>query len=152
MPHFDGKRDRLRRQMVERGEYNDLRPLVFAGYAKSGLAYAAQVSEEFTVETIEGVMQGQPGDYLAIGINGEMYPIARDVFEASYRRAAGTVPNEVVTTREAKREGQVTTTAGFADMDALVPGLREDGTVDGQHSSPPVRTPPIIGTPVEIVE
>jgi hypothetical protein len=43
-----------------------------------------QIDEAFEVETLEGKMKGQPGDWLMIGINGEMYPCAREIFEKTY--------------------------------------------------------------------
>lgn len=38
----------------------------------------------FEVTTMEGVIRGNPGDYLMVGVNGEKYPIAAAVFEKSY--------------------------------------------------------------------
>ena len=149
MPHYDGKRDKQRRKLVERGEYRELE-LDFHGYAKTGLAYAAQVPQEFTVETIEGVMAGQAGDYLAIGVNGEMYPIARDVFETSYRRVSGGPIEGAVISRNQAR-GEVTRVSdiegGFSPN--LTGGLHDNRTVDGQHGAEPVRTPAMIDTPIE---
>jgi hypothetical protein len=43
-----------------------------------------QMQEPFRVETLEGTLEGKAGDYLMIGIKGEMYPCARDIFDASY--------------------------------------------------------------------
>ena len=43
-----------------------------------------QVHESFEVETPEGVMKGRAGDWLMVGINGEMYPIAKEIFEKTY--------------------------------------------------------------------
>ena len=31
-----------------------------------------------------GIMTGKPGDWLMVGIHGEMYPIDRDIFEKTY--------------------------------------------------------------------
>jgi len=45
---------------------------------------ACQINEPFEVHTLEGVMKGNSGDYLMIGIKGEYYPCAKDIFEASY--------------------------------------------------------------------
>ncbi len=44
-----------------------------------------QIDEPFEVETLEGVMKGKKGDWLMVGIHGEMYPCARDIFEKTYR-------------------------------------------------------------------
>jgi hypothetical protein len=43
-----------------------------------------RIEEAFEVETLEGKMKGQPGDWLVIGVSGEMYPIARDIFKKTY--------------------------------------------------------------------
>ncbi len=43
-----------------------------------------RINEPFEVETLEGLMKGQPGDWLIIGIHGEMYPIAQDIFKKTY--------------------------------------------------------------------
>ncbi len=44
----------------------------------------AQVMEPFQVETMEGLMQGKSGDWLMVGINGEMYPIDDEIFRKTY--------------------------------------------------------------------
>lgn len=43
-----------------------------------------QINEPFVVETLEGALQGKAGDYLMIGIEGEMYPCSREIFEQTY--------------------------------------------------------------------
>ena len=43
-----------------------------------------QMKEAFQVETLEGIMNGKQGDWLMIGINGEMYPIDQDIFNLTY--------------------------------------------------------------------
>ena len=43
-----------------------------------------QINEEFTVETMEGNHLGKPGDYLMVGVRGEMYPCDRSIFEETY--------------------------------------------------------------------
>jgi hypothetical protein len=43
-----------------------------------------QIDEVFEVETLEGVMKGKPGDWLMIGVNGEMYPCAKEIFKKTY--------------------------------------------------------------------
>lgn len=43
-----------------------------------------QINEAFNVETMEGTMEGKPGDYLMIGIKGEMYPCDKKIFEETY--------------------------------------------------------------------
>ena len=43
-----------------------------------------QIKEPFTVETLEGTMKGKKGDWLMVGVNGEMYPCDRSIFENTY--------------------------------------------------------------------
>ena len=43
-----------------------------------------QINEPFRVETLEGPLEGKPGDYLMVGVRGEMYPCAKDIFEETY--------------------------------------------------------------------
>jgi len=45
---------------------------------------ALKMSTKFFVDTPEGRVTGQPGDYLLIGIAGERYPCKVDIFEESY--------------------------------------------------------------------
>ncbi len=43
-----------------------------------------QIKEPFKVETMEGSLEGKAGDYLMIGIKGEIYPCAKEIFEETY--------------------------------------------------------------------
>jgi hypothetical protein len=43
-----------------------------------------QINEPFVVETLEGKMRGKKGDWLMVGMNGEMYPCDSSIFEKSY--------------------------------------------------------------------
>ena len=43
-----------------------------------------QMDEEFEVETMEGVMKGKKGDWLMVGISGEMYPCDNAIFKKTY--------------------------------------------------------------------
>lgn len=48
-----------------------------------------EMKEPFEVETMEGVLQGKAGDFLMIGIKGEMYPCDRDIFFETYDLVSG---------------------------------------------------------------
>lgn len=90
MLHFDGRKDPARRVAAEGAKW----PLSiiaspefisnFRPYRKTPLTYAARMTEPFEVATLEGLHTGRAGDYLAIGVHGEMYPIDAAVFEATY--------------------------------------------------------------------
>lgn len=43
-----------------------------------------QLHEPFQIETMEGLMQGKAGDYLIVGIKGEMYPCDKAIFDETY--------------------------------------------------------------------
>ena len=45
---------------------------------------AARIDEPFEVQTLEGTMTGNAGDYLAIGVRGEMYLVKKEIFEETY--------------------------------------------------------------------
>lgn len=54
-------------------------------YKKKPLEISAiQMKKPFSVETLEGTMSGKAGDYLIRGINGELYPCDKKIFEKSY--------------------------------------------------------------------
>jgi hypothetical protein len=43
-----------------------------------------QIQEPFMVETLEGALKGRKGDYLMVGVRGEMYPCSKEIFEDTY--------------------------------------------------------------------
>lgn len=43
-----------------------------------------QIDEPFEVETMEGTMKGKKGDWLMLGIHGEMYPCDQEIFRKTY--------------------------------------------------------------------
>lgn len=46
--------------------------------------HAKQIDKPFLVSTKEGTMSGKAGDYLMKGIDGELYPCNKDIFERTY--------------------------------------------------------------------
>lgn len=46
--------------------------------------HAVHMTEPFVVETLEGTMQGNAGDWLIEGVNGELYPCKPDIFAKTY--------------------------------------------------------------------
>ena len=43
-------------------------------------------SKSIEVETLEGIMRAELGDWIIKGVNGEFYPIKNDIFEATYEK------------------------------------------------------------------
>lgn len=39
------------------------------------------------IETLEGTMRAEPGDWIIRGVKGEFYPCKPDIFEATYETA-----------------------------------------------------------------
>jgi hypothetical protein len=48
------------------------------------VVFAARLAEPCEIETLEGTMRGNAGDYLIRGVKGEYYPCKPDIFEATY--------------------------------------------------------------------
>lgn len=44
-----------------------------------------QINEPFQMETLEGHMNGKAGDWLMIGVSGEIYVCDNDIFNKSYQ-------------------------------------------------------------------
>ena len=83
---FSGKKNAQMREYVETLPEKPIDPRAepFVAYRKKTITYAARVSVPFNVVTLEGPMAGKPGDYLAVGIHGEMYPIDAEIFALTY--------------------------------------------------------------------
>lgn len=39
-----------------------------------------------SIDTLEGVMRGERGDYIIQGVSGEIYPCKPDIFEKTYEK------------------------------------------------------------------
>ncbi len=44
-----------------------------------------QIHEPFEVETMEGILHAKAGDYLIVGVRGEMYSCDKAIFEETYQ-------------------------------------------------------------------
>lgn len=51
---------------------------------KTALAHAKKMDQPFRVQTEEGLMEGEAGDYLMQGAEGELYICAKEIFEKTY--------------------------------------------------------------------
>lgn len=45
---------------------------------------AFRTDEEFYINTLEGTMKANKGDWIITGVNGEQYPCKPDIFEKTY--------------------------------------------------------------------
>lgn len=44
-------------------------------------------TESFDIKTLEGTMTATKNDYLIKGVDGELYPCKKDIFEKTYEKA-----------------------------------------------------------------
>lgn len=49
----------------------------------------AEFNTFFEVGTLEGVMKGSPGDWIILGVAGEVYPCKPEIFAATYEKGGG---------------------------------------------------------------
>ena len=56
-------------------EKNRKKPVVIEAY---------QTDKEVYIETLEGTMKANVGDYIITGVNGEKYPCKPDIFAKTY--------------------------------------------------------------------
>lgn len=60
-------------------------PEEWEAFRKKPVVIAAkEMKKPFCVSTIEGDMEGKKGDYLIIGVEGEMYPCDQRIFKKTY--------------------------------------------------------------------
>lgn len=45
-----------------------------------------EVADRVLIDTLEGTMEAKAGDWIVRGIKGELYPVKKDIFEATYER------------------------------------------------------------------
>lgn len=71
---------------MKRFKKNEVPDLPFQQAVKKPIPMRCiQIGEAFEVETMEGVLRGKAGDWLMVGIHGEMYPIDREIFKKTYK-------------------------------------------------------------------
>ena len=44
----------------------------------------ATASAAYLIKTLEGTMRADPGDWIILGIKGEVYPVKPEIFAATY--------------------------------------------------------------------
>jgi hypothetical protein len=59
-------------------------PTKIKDFRKKTTIKAVQMDKDFVILTFEGTMKGKAGDWLAKGIRGELFPIAKEIFEETY--------------------------------------------------------------------
>ena len=49
---------------------------------------AYQTDKEMDIETLEGTMHANAGDWIITGVHGEQYPCKPDIFEKTYEKVS----------------------------------------------------------------
>lgn len=62
----------------------EVRPDKFRTYRKTTTTQAVQAPWPFVIHTREGRLYGRKGDWIAIGVRGEIYPISKPIFKETY--------------------------------------------------------------------
>ena len=70
----------VKRQVLEHGKRYRKKPIVI-------LAWKNDVCP-MDISTLEGTMTAELGDYIIVGIAGEVYPCKPDIFEQSYEEVS----------------------------------------------------------------
>lgn len=61
-----------------------LPPMWLVSALVNGIAVAHGDTGGVSISTSEGVMLGNPGDWIIQGVKGELYPCKPDIFDATY--------------------------------------------------------------------
>lgn len=80
---------RLRDEPVKEWNTYTRRPLTEANwntYQKTAPIIAKQMSKPFRVTTKEGPASGKAGDYLCVGVENEMWPVDKSIFEKTMKK------------------------------------------------------------------
>lgn len=73
--------------MIERNIKNKIDESKFKKFRKIPVEIEAyQTNEEVYIETLEGIMKANKGDWIIKGVKGELYPCKHDVFNITYEK------------------------------------------------------------------
>lgn len=73
--------------MAERNIIGKIEESKFEKFMKIPVEIEAyQTDEEVYIETLEGVMKADKGDWIIKGVKGELYPCKPDVFKMTYEK------------------------------------------------------------------
>ena len=73
--------------VIEAMQFNGHNHGLVASWAgTAALVFSDEGERGIGIQTLEGVMQANPGDWIVRGVKGEFYPVKPDIFEATYER------------------------------------------------------------------
>jgi hypothetical protein len=65
-------------------EFREQGAKIEAWLRSAGCEYSIRPDAVLRIHTLEGVMEGRPGDWIICGVQGEFYPCKADIFEQTY--------------------------------------------------------------------
>jgi len=72
---------------VKRGEVSDFGTGKWQLFRKKPIVISAfQTTEQVKIETLEGLMTAEVGDWIIKGIQGEIYPCKNSIFKETYQK------------------------------------------------------------------
>lgn len=75
----------LNKEEIDKFVGKDLKYEIYDAAYQVGVASPVRV---LYIETLEGVMEARPGDYIIKGVHGEFYPCKPDIFNETYVRVS----------------------------------------------------------------
>jgi len=63
---------------------NDILDWILENGGNANRMYNSVAGYGIQIDTLEGLMTGNPGDYVIRGVQGEFYPCKPDIFELTY--------------------------------------------------------------------
>ena len=72
--------------MIEAVKVNNNAEEIQAFIGDNGTAIEDNHTTLVTIKTLEGTMSASNGAYIIKGVQGEFYPCAKDIFEATYEK------------------------------------------------------------------
>lgn len=84
----------MTKNIVKKGQVDESK---FQEYRKKPIVIQAYpTNEELEIETLEGVMKADVGDYIIRGVHGELYPVKPDIFMESYEVGDTSISDDVM--------------------------------------------------------
>lgn len=70
--------------VIDAIQYDGFNASEIAGFVGEGCRISREMDAPLFIDTLEGTMEAQRGDYIIKGIKGEFHPCKPDIFEATY--------------------------------------------------------------------
>jgi hypothetical protein len=88
----ESKQYRKKPVIIEAMQFTDETKNAVANFVTCNCSYgfADDGSPQLGIQTLEGVMVANLGDYIIKGVQGEFYPCKPDIFEQTYEQATNT--------------------------------------------------------------